>query len=176
MSGANLEALPKETLIKIIRMLAKNWLTVDGLWFRGVEEKYGLDAAMELDVKMWWQEALIEARRIKETLGIREKGIDGVLKAMEYMSWSLAYYFEYEERTPTRAILTCSHCLPQEARVRQGLNEFPCKPTGDAVMSRLIEVIDPRVKYRCIACPPDEHPADFWCKWELSLPSPQTTP
>lgn len=34
-----LEGLPKETLIEIIKMYSKNWITVDGLWFGGVEEK-----------------------------------------------------------------------------------------------------------------------------------------
>ncbi|MBI4332049.1 MAG: hypothetical protein HY673_12275 [Chloroflexi bacterium] len=176
MSGADLENLSKQELIKIVRMLAKNWLTVDGLWFRGVEEKFGLDAAVELDVKMWWRQAEIEARRIKETLDIRETGIPGVLKTLEYMSWSLAYYFDYEKVTPTSAVLVCTHCLPQESRVRQGIGEFPCKPTGEAVFTRIIEAIDPGLKYRCIACPPDEHPAEFWCKWEVFLPPPTTPP
>jgi hypothetical protein len=171
MSGPDLESLPKETLIKIIRMLARNWLTVDGLWFRGVEEKYGLEAAVELDVKMWCQEALIETKRVIETLDMRKKGIEGVLNVLQYMSASYAYCFEYEEKSPTRAVIVYRECIPQEARVRQGLGEFPCKPTSEAIFTRIIEVVDPRVKFRCIACPPDKHPADFWCKWELTLPA-----
>ncbi|MFH1351645.1 MAG: DUF6125 family protein [Pseudomonadota bacterium] len=48
-----LEKLPKETLLEVIKMYSRNYVTVDGLWFSGVEEKYGLDAAMELDVRRW---------------------------------------------------------------------------------------------------------------------------
>ncbi len=173
MPGADLESLSREELIKIIRMLAKDWLTVDGLWFRNVEEKYGMDVAMELDVKMWWRNAEIEARRIKETLNIRDKGIDAVTKVLDYMAWALAYPFEYEERTSNRVVAVARHCLPQEARARQSIGEFPCKPTGHACLTRVIEAVDPRVKYRCLVCPPDKHPAEYWCKWELSMESRQ---
>jgi len=37
-----LAGLPEETLIKVIETYSINWITVDRLWFSGVEEKYGL--------------------------------------------------------------------------------------------------------------------------------------
>jgi hypothetical protein len=27
--------------------------------------------------------------------------------------------------------------------------------------------IDPRIKTDCIACPPDEHPDDYYCGWKF---------
>ena len=59
-----LKVLPRETLIDLVKMYSRNWLTVDGLWFGGVEERYGLDAAMELDLRMWQIGSMIEAKRI----------------------------------------------------------------------------------------------------------------
>jgi hypothetical protein len=29
--------------------------------------------------------------------------------------------------------------------------------------------IDPRFQTRCIACPPDPHPDEYWCAWEFKL-------
>ena len=51
--------------LDVIKMFSKNWLTLDGLWFTWVEDKYGLDAALDLDMKMWEKQALIESQRIK---------------------------------------------------------------------------------------------------------------
>jgi len=48
-----LEDLPKHTLIQLARMYARNWQTLDGLWFGNVELEYGLDAAVRLDIKNW---------------------------------------------------------------------------------------------------------------------------
>ncbi len=171
MSGNNLQKLPKKDLINIITMLSKNWYTVDGLWFQGVEEKYGMVAAMELDLRMWERMPLIEARRIKETVKIKEKGIEGVMKTINFMSWALAYPFECEEVTPARAVMVCRDCVPQRSRASHGQEEFPCRTVGEAMFRRIIEAIDPRVQFRCLNCPPGEHPKEFWCKWELTLPT-----
>ena len=65
-----LEDLSKKELLKVIEMFSLNWLTVDGLWFTLVDDKYGLEAALELDLKMWQRQALTEARRIKKYMGI----------------------------------------------------------------------------------------------------------
>jgi hypothetical protein len=68
MKRAELERLSKETLIKLIEVYGKNWLTLDGLWFQGVEEKYGMDAALEIDLRMWMRQPTTEAKRIKEAI------------------------------------------------------------------------------------------------------------
>ena len=103
MSGLQLESLSKETLIKLIRMYAKGWITVDGLWFRGVEEEFGLDAAVKLDRQMWERNIPIEVRRIKETLNITGEGPAALLKVADAMSWMNCgrFSYEYEEITPT---------------------------------------------------------------------------
>ena len=36
MKQVRLEELPKETLIELARMYARNWQTLDGLWFGNV--------------------------------------------------------------------------------------------------------------------------------------------
>src|SRR3990172_8398074 len=82
-----LEGLSKKELLNVIEMFSRNWLTVDGLWFTLVEDKYGLEAALDLDLKMWKQHALIEARRIKKYMSIEGEGVKGVLKALRFMTF-----------------------------------------------------------------------------------------
>ena len=166
-----LKDLPKETLIDIIKMYSQNWLTVDGLWFSGVEERYGLDAAMELDVRMWQIGSKIEARRIKELFNL-DGGLENILKAINFMSWSASFGYEYD-LAGNHAIWTCRRCPPQEHRVRKGMGEFPCKSTFDACFENVIRVIDPRVEVQCLFCPPGPHPDDAWCQWEFVLPEGQ---
>ncbi|MDY7036754.1 MAG: DUF6125 family protein, partial [Thermodesulfobacteriota bacterium] len=81
-----LQNLSKEMLIDIIHMLGKNWLTVDGLWFQIVEREFGLDTATRFDEEMWAKQSLTEARRIKKTLKITEKGPLAVAKANVFLT------------------------------------------------------------------------------------------
>lgn len=165
---AEMDDLPRETLIELIRMHGKNWFTLDGTWFRLVEEKFGLEAALELDFKMWQNQGRKEAGRIKEILNIQEKGARSVLKAISFLTsmQSTAFFWEYEEREE-RIYVRCTHCVPQESRVRNGLKEFPCKPMGLSVFEGVVEIIDPQVRVTCLTAPPGPHPQNIWCEWEF---------
>ena len=165
-----LEDLSKKELLKVIEMFSLNWLTVDGLWFTLVEDKYGLEAALELDLKMWQRQALTEARRIKKYMGIEGGGIEGVLKALRFMTFDPAMPFEYsvDESNQGCAYLWITSCRPQEGRRRAERGEFPCKLMGVACYEILAKTIDPTVSVECVFCPPDNHPSDIWCKWKFT--------
>jgi len=162
-----LNKLPKETLLKLIQMYSRNWLTVDGLWFSGVEEKFGIEEALDLDIRMWRIGSRIEAKRIRDLLGLERGGIESILKAIHFMSWAACFGYRVEEDRD-RAVWTCTHCPPQVNRAKAGLPEFACRPTFEACFGNLCEIIDPKVKVSCLICPPGPHPDDVWCQWGFS--------
>ncbi len=163
-----LEALPKEKLIDVLRMFSKNWNTVDGLWFRLVEEEYGLETALKLDYKMWESYEPIEARRIKDFLQLSGGGPEAVVKAIHFAAWAPSTEYRVE-KTSLGALWTCTYCPAQEARKRKGLGEHRCKPAGISCFGGAARVIDPAVTVRCVFCPPDPHPEDSWCQWEFTV-------
>lgn len=163
-----MEKLTKRELLEVIRMFSKNWLTLDGLWFTIVEDRFGVDVALELDLKMWQRNARIEARRIKECIGIEGGGVKGVLKALRFMTFDPSMPFEFSIEGPNTAYIWVTSCRPQEGRIRAGRGEFPCKPMGMECYGVLAGTIDPRVRTECVFCPPDGHPEDIWCKWKFS--------
>lgn len=166
----DLESLSKEQLIRLLKAFSKNWLTTDGLWFTGVEDKFGLEAAVELDLRMWQRYAQTEARRVKEALGLEVHGPTGVARATGLMTCIAGFdAYVIEEKGPDHVVVTWPHCRIQETRVSQGRGAFPCKPMGIAMFEGYIRVLDPRVRVACVFCPPDPHPDDAWCQWKLSL-------
>ena len=48
-----IDELPRDQLIELCEMFAKNWLALDGLWFQSIEKKRGMDEAVEHDVNAW---------------------------------------------------------------------------------------------------------------------------
>ncbi|MEM0231868.1 MAG: DUF6125 family protein, partial [Candidatus Methanomethyliaceae archaeon] len=65
-----IEELSKEELIELIKIFSKNLLTLDGYWFLSIEDKYGLEKAIEIDKEVWEKFGISEARRIKKFLNI----------------------------------------------------------------------------------------------------------
>ena len=170
MKQVNLEDLPKETLVELARMYAENWQTLDGLWFRNVEADFGLEAAVRLDLKNWEKQSVIEAERIKRVLNVDNGGLLSVLTVLSFMSWQLTSpIFEYEEESPQKIVFYYSRCPVQEGRRKQGKQEFPCKTMKLTLLSNIAKAVEPRAIVKCLVCPPDSHPQEFWCKWELTM-------
>jgi len=162
--------LTKEELQELLADASKNWLAHDGLWFRAVEEKFGIEAAMELDRKAWEKFTVIEAERIMKRLGIeRGGGIPSLVQALNFRLYAHINVQEVKEMSETRCVFRMNSCRVQEARKRQGLPDFPCKSVGIVEYSGFAKTIDPRIKTKCLTCPPDPHPPDVWCAWEFSL-------
>lgn len=165
-----LERLSKGTLIELAEMYARNWQTLDGLWFQAVEAEYGLEAAVRLDLKNWEKQSVIEAERIKKTLKLDGGGLGSVLTALSFMSWQLASPpFEYEKKSRELIVFYYPRCPVQEGRKRQGKKEFPCKAMKLLLFSNLARVVEPRAIVKCLVCPPDPHPDEFWCRWQLAM-------
>ena len=162
--------LSKEELIGLLEDGSKNWLAHDGLWFRAVEDKFGIESAMELDRKAWEKFTVIEAKRIMDRLGIEPGGgIAALDQALKFRLYAHINVQEIKEISDTHCVFRMNRCRVQEARKRQGLPDFPCKSVGIIEYSGFAKTIDPRIKTTCLVCPPDPHPPDVWCAWEFRL-------
>jgi len=160
----------KKELLELLADASKNWLAHDGLWFRAVEDKFGLEAAMELDRKAWEEFTVIEAKRIMKRLGIVPGGgIPALVQALKFRLYAHINVQEVTEMSEAHCVFRMNSCRVQEARKRQGLSDFPCKPVGIVEYSGFARTIDPRIKTTCLTCPPDPHPQEFWCAWEFKI-------
>ncbi len=162
--------LSKEELLGLLADASKNWLAHDGLWFRAVENKYGLEAAMELDRKAWEKFTVLEAKRIMKRLEMEPGGgIPALVQALKFRLYAYINVQEVTEMRDTHCVFRMNSCRVQEARKRQGLSDFPCKSIGIVEYSGFARTIDPRIKTTCLTCPPDPHPSEVWCAWKFKL-------
>ncbi len=164
--------LSKEELLELLADASKNWLAHDGLWFRAAEDRYGIESAMELDRKAWEDFTVIEANRIMKRLRIKQGGgIPALVQALKFRLYAHINVQEIKEMSETHCIFRMNSCRVQEARRRQDLPDFPCKPVGIVEYGGFAKTIDPRIKTKCLICPPDPHPPDVWCEWEFKIES-----
>jgi hypothetical protein len=163
--------LPKEDLLKLIQVYAKNWLAHDGCWFLAAEEKYGLDEAVELDARSWERFAAAEARRIMDAFEIPpDGGLQALQRALGYRLYATLNRQEVQWVDDQVMIFRMVTCRVQDARRRKGLPDFPCKPVGTVEFSTFAKTVDPRIETRCLGCPPDPV-IDYCCAWEFKLSS-----
>jgi hypothetical protein len=164
---SKIDELPRERLLALLKNFAKNWLAHDGLWFQAVERAHGMENAMELDAEAYARFSPIEARRIKDFLGLPERGgLEALETALEYRLYAVLNR-QHSEFKEGALLFYMNDCRVQSARKRKGLPDFPCKEVGLVEYRTFAAEIDPRIQTECIACPPDEHPDDYYCGWKF---------
>lgn len=164
-----IEELSREQLIHLLGSFAKNWLAHDGLWFQAIERMRGLEEAIDADAEAWRGFSPIEAKRIKEFLGLAEQpGLEGLKTALDYRMYAILNR-QHTVLSDGVLRLYMNECRVQTARKRKGLPDFPCKRVGLVEYTTFAKAIDSRIETTCLACPPDEHPEDLYCAWEFRL-------
>ena len=157
-----------EFLITLLEDMAKRWLAHDGLWFQAVEKELGMEEAIKLDAAAWEKFSKVEAERIKALLQLPDDGgIPALKAALNLRLYAFINKQEIIDVDQNRIIFRMNDCRVQSARKKKGLSDFPCKTVGLVEYSVFAKSIDPRIQTRCLACPPDEHPDDYFCSWEF---------
>ncbi|MFH2094464.1 MAG: DUF6125 family protein [Bacteroidota bacterium] len=164
--------LSDEKIEALKEAVALNWLMFDGVWFQGVEFKYGMNDAKRCNDSCWGQFAPFEAWSIKNLLKMDENpGLEGLKQALKFRLYTYINKQSFREETETAFVFRMDECRVQAARKRKGLEDYPCKSAGLVEFPRFAEAIDNRIKTECICCPPDPHPDEHYCVWRFSMES-----
>jgi hypothetical protein len=166
----SLEELPRDKLAELCRIYAKNWLAHDGSWFLSVEEKFGIDTAMDIDREAWKKFTVVEASRLITFLGLgKNSGIEGLKKALLFRLYSSLNIDEIVKENDTTLIYRVKTCRVQQARHLKGLDYFPCKSVGIVEYRLFAKTIDERFETEAVSCHPDITEPGFNCIWKFTL-------
>lgn len=160
-------AHPQEKLMEIFYTHIRNVWRVDGLYFLGIEEKFGTEAATDVDAYCHRALGKIEAKALVKVLELKGRGIPELVEALKHSCWSLDLQNKTYEVSGDRAVLTVTECATQLTRQKKGLPVFPCKRVRFGYLQAFVESFNPEIECRCHFCPPAERPKDAWCRWEF---------
>ena len=165
-----LASIPKERLLDCLFLQVRNLWRVDGLYFLGIEKKFGTEAATEIDAGVWEVMAGIEAKSLQKMFRVEENpDVAKIMELLQKSSWALDQPFKTTQKNSRHAVLGVDKCRTQETRLTKGLGEFPCKKVRFSYLKNFAKTLNPKVEVKCLVCPPDKHPRDSWCKWEITL-------
>ena len=168
MDFKSLDRLTRTELQGLLEDAAMNWLALDGLWFQAVEKKFGTETASCCGQSAIGAYSEIEAKRIIRRFNVTGRGLPALAQALQLRLYHLINRQEVITVSENRCVFRMLECRVQETRQRKGLPQYACKPVGLAEYSRFAAAIDPGIRTRCIACPPDDRAEGFWCAWEFS--------
>lgn len=167
--ATNFENLPKEKLIELLHIYAKNLLALDGTWFQSIEKKHGMEEAVEHDENAWRRYTEAEGRRIKAFLHLPDNsGVEGLKQALAFRMNAIQHttHIQTEGNTLIYQVLDCR---VQTARSRKGMPFHPCKSVGILEHTYFAKVIDSRFECEALSCYPDITINSCSCAWKFTL-------
>jgi hypothetical protein len=165
-----LKEMGREELLTLIEANSMNWLACDGVWFLGVEGRYGMASAKHCNDMCWSHFAPYEAMRIKSLLGMdASPGLQGLKTALGFRMYATINKQSIEEIDANSFIFRMNECRVQATRKRKGLPDYPCKSAGIVEFPTFAASIDERIRTECVGCPPDEHPDEWFCAWKFTM-------
>lgn len=163
-------AMNKEDLLKLLETLGACWLVNDGIWFQSVEFTSGMFDAKRCNDSCWAQFSPVEAWSIKKFLNMPERpGLEGLKQAIRFRLYSRLNKQSIIDDGPNAIVYQINECRVQAARKRKGLDDYPCKSSGNVEYPYFAQAIDERIATECIGCPPDDHPEEWYCAWRFTI-------
>ena len=156
-----------EKLMDIFFTHIRNVWRVDGLYFLGIEKKYGTQVATEIDAKCHQVLGQIEAKVLPKVLGLTKREIPELITALQHSCWSLDLQNKNYQVEDRRAILTVTECATQLTRQKKGLSIFPCQQVRKGYLEAFVQTFNPKLRCVCRFCPPDSRTENAWCQWEF---------
>ena len=160
-----------DTLAELLKLYARLYIAMDGIWYLAVKERVGDEEALACDIQVWERNCKYEMARIKRQLKIRGNDIVALMKAFQLEPWCLLMKFDIEIRNKNSALYTVTYCPTLDALEAEGggREEKICNLVEPRIMKAYACAINPDIEVKCLKSPPRKSKDDICCQWEFSL-------
>ncbi len=166
-----LEDFSSETLRELLRLYSKLYMGLDGFWYLIVMEKFGNDAALDCDIKVWERAGMYEMKNVTQKMNIQGNDAAAFMKALQLSPWYSTLKSQIEIVDANTAILTVTNCPTLNALEKEGEgreNQI-CKIVDPIIFKAYASFFNPDVEVTCLKSPPRKSQDEIACKWHFKL-------
>jgi hypothetical protein len=150
-------------------LLEKAFTALDGLWFLGVEEEFGFDGALKVDIEVWRRFGQVLIRRMKKMWNHQQLSREQILRYLDIL-----YVFGHlkvdkvivEGNSYTYIVEQCPWWDNLKRAGREKL--IPCHVVDIEMFRAWLEVLDPEARVEFQASLPQGQDK---CVWRITFKS-----
>lgn len=127
-----------------LEMLKGFYYAIDGLWFLGVEEKFGFENALDIDLKAWENFTGVLVKRIRKKFRIAGNDLKTILTIVGvYLSIENNWDFEAALLSEDKGLIKVNRCPAWDVFKRTGRDKvLPCKKLDTVFFDAISEKIN----------------------------------
>jgi hypothetical protein len=162
-----------ETLAELLKLYAKLYIALDGLWYLSVKQRLGDKEALASDIEVWESNCKYQMARIKRQLKIRGNDVVALMKAIQLSPWMLIMKSKIEIKNKNNAIITVTYCPTLDALEQEGKGREDeiCNIVEPKILKAYASFFNPDIEVKCLKSLPRKSRDDICCQWEFSLRS-----
>lgn len=166
---SDLDRLPKEFLLQLLRLYARCFLSVDGFWYLAVRERLGDEEALACDIAAWEKQAKYEAKRLAALAGIEKADLHSLMQVLRLTPWLQNLEYRIEQTGQHSFTLTVTRCPTLRALEAegQGREASICNIVEPHVLKKYAEFAGPGIEVRPLRVPPRVWQDEVCCQWEF---------
>jgi hypothetical protein len=161
--------LPRDALVKLLKLYSNLLRSVDGLWYLGLKDRVGNEEALAYNNWLW--ERTIRkylVNDIKEILQIDGTSIVDFVRVLQARPMYFGLGEEIKRKNDNEFIINVPKCPVLEALEREGegRDAIHCRLACTMMREKQAEFFNPNIQVRALKLPPRKSRDEICCRWE----------
>ncbi len=159
----------KKTLVNLLETYSEYIRQIGSLWYIGVSDRWGNDAAFDCEASIWEPALLYELRVISSLLGIQGDDAATVMQFLQVSQWAWGTKYEIDTMDKDHAIITFYTCPALYAIEKEGMGreKSVCNELEPRAFATVAHFFNPNIKIAALKLPPRASYSDPCCQWEF---------
>ena len=169
-----LQDFSKDALIQLWHAGGRLYVGIIGFWFRLVRERFGEEAAKELQGSVWMGGGgnELELRRVRDAMNIHGDTVADLFKHFQVDPGAAGFIdFAYDLKSKYHGIATCRRCWALDYFEWSGESTY-----GEHICDLDVwgfaeagEIFNTKMKTTCLKLPPRQSKDEIACQWEFQM-------
>lgn len=164
----------KEALVRLWKAAGKQYCGLDGIWYGLIKERWGEEAAAEMDAEVWRRMTPLEVGWTREALSISGDDVEAVMKwaQVDIGTATVMPELKCELRSEKTGIMTVQRCQGLDYFERHGeikLLKNACQVVDVEGFQKAANLFNKNIKCTPLKLPPRQSPDEIACQWQFEL-------
>ena len=166
-----MENLPRESLIGLVRLYSRLMMDIDAFWFLSMKDRLNNEEAIACDNWVWGKVVKKMLDDLAELIGVQGRDVVDFMRVIQATPLHHVVEEKIEAKNRNHAILTVTLCPTLAALEKEdaGRDTVHCRLACSVTRAKHAQLFNPAIEVRSVTMPPRRDRQSIFCQWEYKI-------